>query len=123
MQISEVTGLPELPEGYYWKITEKTTIPHNSFGKIYIMRIRKDIVKKGFPFFWKEVEVEKHVQVFDRELYRFNVRTCGEDMLRIIRKFADAAYRDWQEQTSQQAVKNTVAYYAGNYPPKSLNGL
>ena len=43
--LDDTTGLPKLPEGYYWKITD--TDYQDSFGIIKIMRTRIDHVNKG----------------------------------------------------------------------------
>lgn len=87
------------------------------------MRVSKTTEKRGFPFFKKDVEVEKHISDYDTEIYRHMIRYCGVNMPRIIRETAEDAYEEWQKRVRERAVKNTIANYVGNYPPKSLNGL
>lgn len=91
MNIDETTGLPELPEGYFW-------------------RIKKDI----YPF--AQVQIRKQGRFFSYKKYSSPLYRSSLEYPRAIVKTAEYAIESWQRQN--KILGDNDVY--GDYPPKKL---
>lgn len=92
MAIDESTGLPELPEGYFWRVKE-------SVGDYLRIQMRRRV------FFWSEVVewsgVNKNIAS------KFEIQMAAKHVLLLVQeKKVDPKWRK----------------YLGDYPPKKLGG-
>jgi len=100
--MDDVTGLPELPEGYYWNIERKVNGEHYSRTR-YFLNIRRKVKILGL---FTKVE-----EVFYEELrtYDLNPET--------IRLRAVETLEMWNKKRSKaEQIDNLL----GDYPPKRL---
>lgn len=98
--IDKTTGLPELPEGYYWNI-DKVVVEGWVFSSTsYYINIRRKTKVLGLFTITKEV--------FSRSIYVENLTPQG------IRSRAKDVLEAWNE---KMALDNIL----GDYPPNTLN--
>lgn len=93
IKIDETTGLPELPEGYFWRISQ--AIVSEDALRVELYRKRR---------FTSPVRID----------FRMAGASSEEDMKRCIREEAGLLFKE----TFQP---NKYAGFMGDYPPKSLN--
>lgn len=89
-KIDTETGLPELPEGHFWRVLVR-------YNHHYRIQIRKEVKLFGFPLGSEEISEQVMLEL-----------TRGE-----IRNRANELYHKTYKSDSQFAL-------LGDYPPKSL---
>lgn len=98
MEISEVTGLPELPEGYFWRVTARYNHYTGEFAGLYVALMRRE---KRWWGGHSEYEIMGDAERLE----------AGRNTVVVT---AEAVYRRWQ--CARERVQ-----YVGDYPPKTTN--
>lgn len=93
------TGLPELPEGYFFRVAKRST-----YSEYYYVTVYRKVKKKRFFFWTYEKDVE---QIFNNMIHP----TLNE------RNIRDAAYKCVQDWDNWKARDTSLL---GDYPPKKL---
>lgn len=110
--VDEETGLPALPEGYFWKVYDK-------YGTPYVGLYHQEVVERKVDFgFWSKVfTTEKSRLVDDRHINRYSVGSKPE----LILKTAYLILTWFPEYVTKNVYPESYESYYGDYPPKSLN--
>lgn len=101
MTTNEETGLPELPEGYYWNISE----PWKRNNR-YRFRLR---IFKKLPWWTRLWTLGADDPVAARDM----LAPLSDGL---VRRTAEELLEDWD----RSRVRETDWAYVGNYPPKNL---
>lgn len=125
MNIDIATGLPELPEGYYWEVKRGWRSYHTENGPVTVtaveVNINKRIVTTGRYLWGKKWEVIYTPTYLGRavmsgDLAKDEQFITPADILRT----AQDAYQGFvAKRASEERIKSTEALY-GAYPPKRL---
>lgn len=120
------TGLPELPEGMYWRVSESRTF---YYGLAVCVAIVTDKVEKttkrvrNMWGFFKDVTVNRHytetiyskVVCYEDSDDRLDIADITDED---ISRTAEIAYAGYLRDFGKEAKRKR---YLGDYPPKSLN--
>lgn len=128
MKTDPNTGLPETPEGYFFKVENiyGSGIYSEPYTKVSLV---KAATKPGHRFkaFWFEGEYADH----EKGYYSFSdgrVLSTSEEggmsydeaIKHLIRRAADKLLEDHAEELQKREIQRTLEKYAGSYPPKKL---
>lgn len=118
MKIDERTGLPELPKGYFWSVSEDEYTSHAQLA-----------IRKRFGIISWTVTSSGIQAPFRRNSpYKDGRPIVGVPLL--IDQVDDAAlqysakrlYRTWRDELDLRAEREAARKkYVGDYPPKTLN--
>ena len=103
----ESTGLPALPDGYFWRVSRSEALFISIYPRVTICKWVKRRVGRGY----REVETEFSKASFEYEVAKSG-RSVPETIRGLARDAADEFYR-WRKVRSQPD-------HCGDYPPKRL---
>lgn len=102
-ELDENTGLPALPDGYFWRVRYEGV--YGDYVKMSVMRKPK----YRFLWSWAVEDARLYASIFtDDNAEELLIKLAGRVHARFIETLRPSSYQ-------------TVKKYLGDYPPKSLN--
>lgn len=133
-EINEYTGLPELPEDFYWRV-ETGRDDHWRAHRSYVSLMRKAEVPNAnwfqrkvlhhFTGLNKYRDREMEYRFFDPEVIRETMEKNDVDadsaIRAIIKKSAQTIWEIYSNMLQERELVDTMKEFDGDYPPKTLN--
>lgn len=117
MSIDPQTNMPELPEGYFWRVVHDE---YDHYMHVRLMREPRKHTNSRFLRYWFEAYTAQTVDYlgFDvEELDHLN----DEIVKNIIMKCAIRLKERYDKDLRLKAAQSMLESYAGDYPPKKLD--
>lgn len=118
MQIDESTGLPELPEGYFWRVEDTYKISGlGTWPAIHVMLLKNTTELRWFK------RVPATLVIDNKFRHRDDVAQNGG----IKRAISDLAKHIYGNNKDRMGILNPLEAemkkYVGDYPPKNINQI
>ena len=119
MKIDSETGLPALPEGFVWVVSEK--VPESVFdyaepGSM-LVSIHKKVYSRSFRKGLKRVE---KLERWSNRYRVSTVRKTDNEILNLIKSAAYEVYVDSEAELHKTELAANLEQYVGVYPPKKI---
>ena len=113
MKIDENTGLPELPEGYFWRVRDGINTGEEICPGVEVAVMKNTTKLRRF----KRVPAVQEVTYS----YVFRSKMTPGKVDKCIQWLAEELYRQIRNRLPvHDALNEEIASYAGDYPPKKL---
>ena len=109
VNVSAITGLPELPENYYWDVRlEPADYYSPPYVRVYLCESKIKVTR----FRKREIKYVRDVD-YQRTKYDQADKKLEQWLVNAIKDLSDTVY-------TRQANKFIIEQFEGQYPPKSL---
>lgn len=115
--IDRDTGLPALPEGYWWEVAEDKS---DSWGVDYlVVGIMHDVEILSY---WRRKPTGKFTPTYyQKQVIEWSKFSQSSDPKTLIRELATEVYKKASYRWLAESRKEFLEGLMGTYPPKSLN--